>query len=273
MRTRRCEAGRLGCTALLAAALLLPACTTLTVSEEQQLGYQFQQQMRREMPLLRDQLVASYVSEMGRELVEAAGPQPFVYHFYVVDAEEINAFAGPAGLIYVHTETILRASDASELAGVLAHEVGHVALRHIAENYGRQRGTRLGQNLLVLGASILGGGAVANAAALGSSLAAVSYLNRFGREAERESDDFAVEVMAKAGWDPSGLVSFFEMLLREPHTNVPTFLSSHPATDDRIEDTRAAIAELPSTAGLRRDDGGKFEIVKRRVELLSRRRY
>jgi predicted Zn-dependent protease len=273
MRTRRSEAGRRTAAALLAAALLAPGCSAITVSEEQQLGYQFEQQMRREVPFLRDRLVSSYLSEMGQELVEAAGPQPFAYHFYVVDAEEINAFAGPAGHVYVHTETILRASDASELAGVLAHEVGHVALRHIAENYNRQRGTKLGQNLFVLGAGLLGGGAVANAAALGSSLAAVSYLNSFGRDAERESDDFAVQVMAKAGWDPNGLVSFFEMLLQEPHANVPTFLSSHPATDERIQDTREAIAKLPSTAGLRRDDGGKFEIVKRRVELLSRHRY
>jgi predicted Zn-dependent protease len=272
MRTRRSEVGR-RTAALLAAALLAPGCSAITVSEEQQLGYQFEQQARREMPFLRDRLVASYLSEMGQGLVEAAGPQPFAYHFYVVDSDEINAFAGPAGHIYVHTETILRSDDASELAGVLAHEVGHVALRHIAENYNRQRGTKLGQNLLVLGAAVLGGGAVANATAFGSNLAAMSYLNSFGRDAERESDDFAVEVMAKAGWDPNGLVSFFEMLLQEPHANVPTFLSSHPATDDRIEDTREAIAELPSTAGLRRDDGGKFEIVKRRVELLARRRY
>jgi predicted Zn-dependent protease len=273
MRTRRSEAGRRIAAALFGAALLGSGCSAITVTEEQQLGYQFEQQMRREVPLLRDRLVSSYLSEMGRELVDAAGPQPFAYRFYVVDDQEINAFAGPAGHIYVHTETILRASDASELAGVLAHEVGHVALRHIAENYNRQRGTQLGRNLLVLGAAMFGGGLVANATALGSDLAAMGYLNSFGREAEQESDDFAVQVMAKAGWDPNGLVTFFEMLLQEPHANVPTFLSSHPATDDRIEDTRKAIAALPSTAGLRRDDGGKFEIVKRRVELLSRRRY
>ena len=114
-------------------ALLLLACGPITLSEEQRLGYQFEQQMRSELPLVHARVINDYVRGMGRDIVDAAGPQPFDYKFFVVQDREINAFAGPAGNVYVNTETILRARNASELAGVMAHEVGHVAKRHIGE--------------------------------------------------------------------------------------------------------------------------------------------
>jgi predicted Zn-dependent protease len=253
---------------LLLAAALLAACAPLSVSEEQRLGYQFEHEMRRELRFVHDRVVAGYVRDMGEEIVRAAGPQPFEYRFYVVADEEINAFAGPAGHVYVHTQTILRARNASELAGVLAHEVGHVAKRHIAHNYNRQRSAGIGRNLLVLGGAVLGGAAGANAASLGGGLAAMAYLNSFGREAEMEADAFAVEVLPKAGYDPEGLLSFFELLQREERAQGPSFLSSHPATADRIQATRAAIDALPPHEGLRTRDGSKFEIIQRRVFLL-----
>ena len=251
--------------------LWLAACGPITVSQEQRLGYDFEHAMRRELVFVHDRVVNEYVNDMGNEFVRAAGPQPFDYHFYVVDDDEINAFAGPAGHIYVHTETILKARNVSELAGVIAHEVGHVALRHVADNYNRQRNTQIGQDILVAGASILGGGAMGSVAQLGTGLAGMAYLNTFGREAEMEADAFAVEVLTEAGYDPNGLVTFFQTLTHEAQgkAQAPSFLSSHPATSDRIESTSAAIEALPSTAGLRVNDGGKLEIIQRRIQLLT----
>lgn len=263
----RCSRASLAGALLLAA--LAPACAPISVTEEQQLGYQFQDQMRRELPFVYDRVVNRYVSQMGQSIVRAAGTQPFDYHFYVVQSDEINAFAGPAGYIYVHTQTILRASNASELAGVLAHEVGHVARRHIAQNYNRRRNTEIGRDVLVAGASILGGGAVGGAANLGTGLAAAAWLNSFGREAEMEADAFAVEVLPRAGYDPNGLVTFFQTLMQEGGPQAPSFLSSHPATEDRYEAARAAIASQPEMQGLRVDDGGRFEIIQRRLVLLT----
>ena len=253
--------------------LWFAACGPITVSQEQRLGYDFEHQMRQELVFVHDRVVREYLSDMGAELVRAAGPQPFDYHFYVVDDDEINAFAGPAGHIYVHTETILKARNASELAGVIAHEVGHVALRHVANNYNRQRNTQIGQSILVAGASILGGGAMGSVAHLGTGLAAMAYLNSFGREAEMEADAFAVEVLNEAGYDPSGLVTFFRTLTHEAQGQgqAPSFLSSHPTTADRVESTRAAIEALPSRVGLRVNDGGKLEIIQRRIQLLTNR--
>jgi predicted Zn-dependent protease len=253
----------------LMALSLLAGCGTLTVPQEKMLGEEFSREIRREVILLRDSVVTGYVERIGQDIVKAAGPQPFAYHFYVVDDDEINAFAAPAGYIYIHTETILMARNVSELAGVIAHEVGHVVSRHIAENYGRQRNTGIAHQSLVLAAGAFGGSPAAGAANLGGVLAGTAYLNKFGRDAERESDAFAVEVMPQAGYDPIGLVTFFKTLRSQAGSGGASFLSSHPATDDRIEETRLLIAALPPQSDLRVDDSGRFEIIQRRIRLLT----
>lgn len=260
--------GGVGVLVVLLAAL---GCAPITVTQEQQLGYRFQQEMRQSLPLVQDVVVNDYVSDMGQAIVDASGPQPFQYRFHVIYDDEINAFAGPAGYIYIHTETILRARNAAELAGVIAHEVGHVARRHIAENYNRQRNTEIGRSILVAGASIAAGGMVGGAADLGTALATAAYLNKFGRDAEMEADAFAVEVLPKVGYDPEGLPTFFETLGGEGGAHPAPFLSSHPATDDRIEATRAAIAALPHDPTLRLHDGGRLGLIQRRLLLLTRR--
>jgi len=251
------------------AVLLLGGCATLTVSQEKKLGDEFSREIRREVILLRDSLVTGYVERIGNDMVEAAGPQPFAYHFYVVEDDEINAFAAPAGHIYVHTETILMARNVSEFAGVIAHEVGHVVKRHISQNYNRQRNTGIGHQVLVVAAGVLGGSSAAGAANLGGALAGTAYLNKFGRDAEREADAFAVEVMPRAGYDPIGLVTFFKTLRNESGSGGASFLSSHPATDERIQETRSLIGALPARGGLRVDDSGRLEIMQRRIRLLT----
>jgi predicted Zn-dependent protease len=256
-------------TAPFAALLLLSlGCGTLTIPQERQLGEQVQSQVRTEVDLLRDPVVDNYVAAIGRAIVRASGPQPFDYHFYVAAADEINAFALPAGYIYVNTETILRARNVSELAGVMAHEVGHVARRHIAHNYNRQRSTGLLHQVVVLGAGLAGGNAAAGAANLAGGLAGTAYLNSFTREAEAEADDFAVDVMPQAGYDPRGMVTFFQTLKEEGGPSVPEFLSSHPTSESRIQATSERIARKPIPASARADDGGRLEIIQRRIRLL-----
>lgn len=251
-------------------ALALAGCGTLSVAEEQQLGAEVARDARRELDFVREEVVVGYVENIGRALVRAAGPQPFEYHFYVVDDEELNAFAAPAGHVYVQTGLILAAANASELAGVMAHEVGHVALRHIAKNYNTQRGAGILYQLGSLGAAIFMPGAAAAGTQLVGQLAIIGVLNTFSREAEEEADAFAVKVLPVAGWDPRGLVSFFVTLNKEGGgPRPPAFLSSHPATENRIAATSALIRADKLPEGLRKSDGGKLEIIQRRIRLLS----
>jgi predicted Zn-dependent protease len=262
-------AGRRAALLAVMALPLLGACGTLTVPQEKKLGAEYSREIRREVELLRDPVVTGYVERIGEEIVRAAGPQPFTYHFYVVADDEINAFAAPAGYIYIHTETILMARNVCELAGVIAHEVGHVVKRHIAQNYNRQRNTGIAHEGAVVAAGVLGGSAAAGAANLGGALAGTAFLNKFGRDAERESDAFAVEVMPKAGYDPIGLLTFLQTLRNKTGSRAVTFLSSHPATDERIQETRRLIDALAPDPSLRRDDSGRFEIIQRRIRLLT----
>jgi predicted Zn-dependent protease len=261
---RRCSRA-----APLALAVALAGCATLSVSDEQQLARRFEAEVHTRYRFVRDDVVVGYVDAIGQRIVAAAGPQPFVYGFAVIDDPEINAFAGPGGRIYVHTGTILGARNAAELAGVIAHEVGHVVERHVAENYGKQRAASVGRTAAVLGGGLLAGQAGATAASLASGLGLATVLTSFGREAEREADNFAVQVLPRAGYDPNGLPSFFETMIAQDGPSPPAFLSSHPAPQDRLAATRAAIDAQALPAGLRMDDGGRLEIIQRRIELLT----
>jgi predicted Zn-dependent protease len=254
-------------TPLLLAALL-PACASLTVGEERQLGEQVARQTRGELLFIRDAVVLDYVRAIGGDILRAAGPQPFEYHFEVVEDDDINAFAGPAGYIYIHSETILKARNVSELAAVLAHEIGHGVHRHVAKNYERQRGAGTAYQAAVMAASVFGYGGLAN---VGGGLATLMVLNSFTRADEREADGFAIEVLPKAGYDPNGLLTFLEVVQRSGGAVAPSFLSSHPATEDRIVETTALIAGRDPTPGLRVTDRGRLEIIQRRIQLLTRK--
>lgn len=257
------------CVPLLA---VLAGCGTMSVKKEQDLARDFERQVSREYRFVRDRVVNQYVTRIGETILRPLGPQPFEYSFQVVEDDEVNAFAGPAGQIYVHSGTILRARNVSELAGVIAHEIGHVAKRHLAQNYEKQRAASIGRQVAVIGAGVLGGNAAAGAANLATGFGLGAVLNTFSREFEVEADAFAVDVLPKAGYDPNGLPTFFETLQAESGSRVPSFLSSHPAPADRLEATRAAIAALDLAPGLAIDDGGRFEIIQQRVELLTRAR-
>jgi len=271
MRPRCCDGWLRGraAAALLLLASLLSGCAPLTVAEEAQLGSELAQQTRRQLLFIRDAVVVDYVRDIGQKLVAAAGPQPFEYHFEVVEDDDINAFAAPAGYIYIHTATILRARHVNELAAVLAHEVGHVSLRHVARNYERQRGASTLHQAGVLAASVFGYGGLAN---LGGGLAAIAVLNSFTRSDEAAADEFAVGVMTRAGYDPDGLTRFLEVVAEEEQAGrPPAFLSSHPDTRDRIADVAALVEASPRPPGLRKTDRGRLEIIQRRIEILTRK--
>jgi len=245
------------------------ACGTLSVQQERDLSQEFEREIRREYRFVRDPVVNEYVTRIGESILRPLPPQPFEYSFQVVEDDTVNAFAGPAGQIYLHSGTILKARNVEELSGVIAHEIGHVAKRHLAQNYEKQRAASVGKEIAVIGAGILGGGLAASATNLATGLGVTAMLNSFSREAEEEADAFAVDAMIGAGYDPNGLPSFFETLKSEPGSGVPAFLSNHPAPADRLAATRALIAERTLPPDLKTEDDGRFEIIQQRVALLT----
>ncbi len=247
---------------LMICGLLAAACAPLSVDRERSLGADFSRDFNRRTVLVRDPAVTRYVSAIGQRLLKHAGPQPFTYRFHVVPKTGINAFAAPAGYIYIYTGTILEARNVSELAGVMAHEIGHVAKRHVADNFNRALTTNILHQVGIVAAEITAGPRAGSAARTLGGLVAMGYLNTFSREAEHEADAFAVRVMFKAGYDPRGLATFFGTLKRKGGRSTPAFLSSHPATSARIANTRRMIAELPRDARLERHDNGRLEQIQ-----------
>jgi predicted Zn-dependent protease len=254
------------------AALLLGCVSPPTVAEEAALARQLDAQVRAEMPILRDDTVDRYVDAIGDRLARAMGPQEFQPEFTVVADNDINAFATFGGSVYVNSGLILRSRNVSELAGVIGHELGHVKHRHVAEKYARGQNASLLRNLMVTGAGIAAGGGAATVADMVTGVSTLAYMNNFSREDEIEADDFAVEILPRAGYDPMGLVTMFETLQNESGGRGASFLSSHPAPADRISGTLARIQEEGPFPGVRRDDGGKLEIIQQRIRLLTGQR-
>jgi predicted Zn-dependent protease len=247
------------------------ACGTLSVQEEKQLGAQEQQQVRKQFQLLRDGVTVNYIRTLGAELVAHARPSRFEFRFYVVEDENLNAFAVPGGAIYVHTGLILAANDVSELAGVMAHEIGHVTARHSALQYRRARNTSVVAQIVGLAGAILTG--QPQAAGLLTQIGASAYLNTFSQDAERQADQLGIETMVKADYDPYGLVRMFQTLQKEsPGARAPQFLLTHPATPERIANAKKEIEAFERSGtpiGNNTDDGGRLEIIQKRIRLVE----
>lgn len=232
----------------------------ISIEEEWQLGAQLSQDVEKQVRLSNDAAANAYVRDLGNRIVRQAAP-PFnqlPWEFHVVQDDSINAFAIPGGHVYVNTGLIKTADSASELAGVMAHEIAHVLARHSTEQLSRQYGLSviagavLGQNpgqLTQIAAQIVAGGALA----------------RFSRDAEREADNIGIQAMAAAGFNPNGMASMFEKLLATRQGQpgrLEQFFSTHPLTEDRIRDSRSR-AEQIGNRGI--TDEPQFQEIRRRV--------
>jgi beta-barrel assembly-enhancing protease len=231
----------------------------ISVEEEWQLGAQLSQEVARSIQLNNDPAVNNYIRQMGQRIVSNTNMANLPWNFHVVNDPSINAFAIPGGHVYIHTGLINAASNASEVAGVMAHEISHVLARHSTEQISRQYGISvlagvvLGQNpgvLQQLAAQIVAGGAMA----------------RFSREAEEEADALGLRAMNEAGYNPNGMTTMFEKLLanrRSSPGRVEQFFSTHPLTEDRIRNTQRQIQSLPARSTI--TDEPQFQQIKARV--------
>ena len=242
---------------------------------ERKLGEQIMRDVKRDRDYLDDSPVLEYLNSFGNGLVEShpevRGEAGYNFFFFVVRDPMINAFALPGGFVGVHSQLILTAQNESELAGVLSHEIGHVAQRHIARMLGKQRQ----DSLIPLASALLAALAMrsspdASAALLmgGQGMAIQRQLN-FSRDAEREADRVGLQIMRDGGYDTSGMISFFQRMqnaTRGYSDNMPAFLLSHPLTTERIADIQARIREFPPR---RHTDSLDFQLARARVRIMQ----
>jgi predicted Zn-dependent protease len=214
-----------------------------SLEREISLGKSLAQEVEKSSKMIDDPVVTEYVNRVGQNLVRNSDAKvPFTIK--VIDSDEVNAFALPGGFFYVYTGLILRAQEESELAGVMAHEIAHVAARHGTKNATKGEIMQLASipAMIFIPYSLAG-----YAMYQGLNLAIPLTFLKFSRDAEREADFLGLQYMYKAGYDPNSYVTFFERLQaddkRRPGT-IPKVFSTHPPTPDRIENTQKEIARI-----------------------------
>jgi hypothetical protein len=227
---------------------ITPDNNKYTPAQDVQIGREAAQEVTRELPMLNDQRVDQYVERIGERLVRGIPDQfrhsEFDYSFDVVNQREINAFALPGGPMFLNRGMIEAAKSEGEVAGVMAHEIAHVALRHGTAQATKaqkfQIGAIAGQ---VLGAIV--GGAAGSVIAQGSQFGLGAYFLKYGREYEREADLLGAQIMARAGYDPRRMADMFRTIEKQSGgAGGPEWLSSHPNPGNRYEAIQREAANL-----------------------------
>lgn len=242
---------------------------------ERKLGEEIMHDIRRDPDYLNDAPLLEYLNDFGWSLVtarpEVRGEAGFDFFFFAVRDPVLNAFALPGGFIGVHSGLLLAAQSESELASVLAHEIGHVTQRHIARMVGSQK-----QDSMIALASILlgalamrGSGDVGAAVMMGGTGVAMQRQLNFSRDAEREADRIGLSILDAGGYETSGMVAFFGRLQsasRNYSDAIPPYLLTHPLTTERIADIEARIREQRYR---QRADSMDFQLIRARARVLQ----
>jgi beta-barrel assembly-enhancing protease len=239
-----------------------------SLETEIRMGKQYAMQVEQGVKLVQDPVVTEYVNRIGQNLVRNSDAQvPFTIK--VIDSDEVNAFALPGGFFYVNSGLILAADEEAEMAGVMAHEIAHVAARHGTRQMTRAQWANIGTIPLIF----IGGGigyGIYEAAGLGLPLTFMKFQRNF----EAEADYLGLQYMYKTGYDPQAFISFFEKIQakekKKPGTLAKAF-ASHPQTPDRIEKSQQEIATILPAKAQYVVSTSEFDDVKSRLATIENR--
>lgn len=262
-------AAHLVCAGLAAGALALTAACSVSQEEEREFGAEEAAQADSQLPLIRDTAITRFVTALGRSLASTTSRADLDWRFRVVNTAEVNAFALPGGFLYVNRGLIEQADRLDELAGVMAHEIGHVVLRHSVKQIQKEERRDLGLVLLctLTRVCMTPGGAVA------VQVTADAMTARYSRKDEAQADSEAVVITRRSGIDPEGLPAFFQKLLAQDTTAqrspFDAFFATHPTDQARISAADRQIAELgPLPDGKLVRDSPEFHAIQARVRAL-----
>jgi Zn-dependent protease with chaperone function len=247
--------------------VLKPGWNMFSPQQDVEVGQQISPDAERQLPMLNNSRLDNYVNTLGLRLAAKAQGEKYPYHFKVVNDQAINAFALPGGPIYVNRGVIEAADNESQLAGVIAHEIAHVALRHGTNQASKASAAQV--PLAILGGVIGSQSTAAALAQLGASFAVNSVLLKYSRTAESQADILGTQILYDAGYDPRGMAQFFQKIEAEQRGRGPVeFFSNHPSPDNRIERVNQEVALLGAVRRDARTSSREFDQARRDLQSL-----
>ena len=255
--------------ALVVVTTTAAGCSSVSQQQEVQIGQQTAAQVNAQLPMLRDPVVDGYVNTLGQTIASRTARADLQWQFAVVNTNVINAFALPGGFIYVNRGVLAQASNESELAGVLAHEIEHVVRRHSVKQMEQVQQANVGVGLVCVLTRVCENQAAQAAIQVGGS----AVFAKFSRADEVQADEGGFQNVIRAGINPRGMLTFFQKLLAEEQSGgsggASAWFSDHPGTQDRIADIQRMLAATPASqiASLR-TDSPQFQQMKQRLAQL-----
>ncbi len=240
-----------------------------SVAEDVKLGREASAEVRKELPMLNDGRVDEWVEDIGATLVRAIPAEfqhaEFRYTFDVINQKEINAFALPGGPMYLNRGMIEAAKTEGEVAGVMAHEISHVALRHGTAQATKGQGAAILGTLGQIGGAIIGGG-LGQILSAGSQIGAGLKLMQYSREFESQADLLGAQILARAGYDPREMANMFRTIEKEGGGGGPQWMSSHPNPGNRYN---AIMNESRTLRVQGNANTGQFQSIQARLDGMS----
>jgi Zn-dependent protease with chaperone function len=255
----------------LAQTVVTPPKNRFTPEQDVQLGQKAAAEVRKAYPIIKNDAVDSFVDRIGERLVAAAPANlnnpVFQYEFTPVNVKEINAFALPGGPMFINRGMIESAHSEGEVAGVMAHELAHVLLRHGTANATKAEKFQIGALAGAIAGAVVGGG-LGQVISQGSQFGLGTWMLKYSREYEQQADILGVQMMARAGYDPRDLARVFETIEKQGGSGAPQWMSDHPNPGNRS----AYIAREAQMVGVAnvRNDNGDLQRVKQTLSSLPR---
>jgi predicted Zn-dependent protease len=245
----------------------LVACG-VSQQQEVQMGVEYAQQINAQLPIVQDPELNRYINVLGDSIARLTSRADLDWHFFIVDAKDVNAFAVPGGFIYVNRGLIERTDQMDEVAGVLGHEIGHVVRRHTVKQMEKAQGANIGVTLACVLTSVCNS-QVAGAAI---NIAGGAVFARFSRQDEAEADQEGFNNVVRAGISPVGMVTMFQKLIAERKSrpsSVDAWFRTHPLEEDRVSAIQARINQMPKAQLARLGtDTRNFHTFKSRLQSL-----
>ena len=266
---------------LIVCLLLSPGYTRaglldFSIQDEQELGQEFNVLIRTQFPVIYDPVINNYLDGLLQTISSAMPPQPFSLSITLIKENSLNAFAAPAGYIFVHTGMILALQQESELAGVIAHELAHVSQRHLAERIAQSKLITLGTLAgMLAGAMLGGGGELGQAVTMGSLAGGQTAALKYTRDHEREADQIGLNYLQDAGFEARGLLQSFKRMQQQTLlggvSRPPAYMLTHPGLPERIHSLEDRLLSQDSNQEQEQEQAGQAAFQK--IQMLIRSKY